>query len=318
MNNVLITGANGFIGRAVCKELRTSGFTLSGTSRDVSLRSGPENIPLHHVSDLDSTSDWSPCLVRADTVVHLAARVHEMKKDSESSDAEYQRVNTNGTLRLAKLANDAGVKRFIFLSTIKVNGEKTNSKAFSEVDTPRPADPYSVSKWEAEKSLSCMIGGDMEIVILRVPLVYGPHVRGNFLSLMEACFSRRWLPLGGINNSRSFLYVGNLASAITATITNSAAADKTFMVSDGQNLSTPELIKRMARALGVGKRLYSVPMFILKAAGLITGRIGTIDRLSSSLEVDSSFIRKELNWTPPFSAEDGLNETARWFLSCRK
>ena len=312
---MLITGANGFIGHAVCHTLRKSGHTLSGTSRDQSLRTGPEHIPLYHVPDIGSETDWTQPLKGADAVVHLAAQVHVMTEHSASSLAEHRRANRDGTKQLAEAAANSGVKRLVFISTVKVNGEVTTHRSFSETDTPAPDDPYAISKWEAEQSL-VEIGQktNLETVILRAPLVYGPYVKGNFLTLLEACARQKVLPLGAISNRRSLLYVYNLASAIAAGLNHPAATGKTFLVCDGEDLSTPDLVRRMATSLGANNHLFSLPPWLLKILGIVTGRTHAVKRLMESLQVDSSLIEKELQWSPPFTVNEGLNQTARWYF----
>ena len=315
MSKVLITGATGFIGRAVCRALRNSGHTLSGTSRDASLRAGPENIPLYHVPEIGPEADWAHPVVGADVIVHLAARTHVMKDRASDPLFEHQRVNRDGTQRLAEAAVNANVKRIVFVSTIKVNGEMTTSRSFSESDAPSPQDPYAISKWEAEQVLA-EIGktSGLEVVILRAPLVYGPYVKGNFFTFMEACARRRALPLGAISNSRSLIYVDNLASAIVAGLNHPAAAGKTFLVCDGEDVSTPELVRRLSSSLGVRHRLYSVPLWILRGIGSLSGKRNAIDRLTGSLQVDGTLITHDLQWSPPVSVQDALDKTARWYL----
>jgi len=316
MSRILITGATGFIGRAVCQTLRNAGHTLSGTTRDANKKKGPENIPLHCISNLGADTDWSRCVVGADAIVHLAARVHVMKKFSSDSVEAYQSANRDGAISLAKAAAGAGVRRMVFVSTVKVNGELTTNDPFVETDMPSPIENYGVSKWQAENSLRDIANNsNLELVILRVPLVYGPYVKGNFFQLVDACARRKILPLDAIANHRSFLYVENLASAIKTSLEHPIAVGKTYFVSDGLDLSTPDLIRKISEALGSKERLISFPIWLLKGVGALTGKLETVARLTESLQVDSSLIRRELKWSPPFTVEEGLHETARWFLA---
>ena len=318
MSRVLITGANGFIGRAVCQYLRSSGYTLSGTTRDANKKRGPANIPLYNIPQLGIDTDWLPSVSGAEAIVHLAARVHVMRDFLSDPLVEFRRVNRDETIKLAEAAVSASVKRLIFVSTVKVNGEVTENRSFSETDTPSPLDPYAISKWEAEKSLvEISHKTELEVVILRVPLVYGPYVKGNFLKLVKACAGRRLLPLGAIANARSFLYVSNLASAVKTCLEHPFASGKIYLVSDGQDLSTPDLVRGICGALGLNDRLYSWPRWLLTVIGGLTFRLETVKKLTESLQVDSSLIKQELQWSPPFTVQEGLNETARWFIENR-
>ena len=244
--------------------------------------------------------------------MHLAARVHIMRDDAADPLAEFRRVNVEGTRVLASAAAAAGVRRFVYLSSIKVNGEST-LRPFTETDPPSPEDAYGISKWEAERGLTQIARASaMQYVILRSPLVYGPGVRGNFLSLMLAVARGVPLPLAAIDNRRSLLYVGNLVDAIRVCLSHPAAAEQLFLVSDGQDVSSAELSRRLAAALQVRPRLVPVPVPLLRLAGRLAGRGAAIERLVGSLQVDSSRIRAILGWFPPFSLDEGLAETARW------
>lgn len=315
MSRILITGAGGFVGRAVCHSLRNAGHTLSGTTREATKKRGPENIPLYRVSELGQDTDWSQCVVGADAIVHLAAHVHVMRENASENFEAYRVANRDGSVSLAEAAVGAGVKRIVFISTVKVNGEVTTNSPFVETDLPSPVGVYAVSKWEAEKSLTEIANkSNLELVILRVPLVYGPYVKGNFFELIEACARRKILPLDAIINKRSLLYVSNLASAIKTTLEHPVAAGKTYFVSDGDDLSTPNLIRQITAALELKERLFSVPILLLKALGVVTGQMEAVTKLTESLQVDSSLIKYELEWTPPFTVEEGINQTASWFL----
>ena len=258
--------------------------------------------------DLTAQTDWSLTLAGADAVVHLAARVHVMHDTEADPLTAFRAVNVDGTLNLARQAAVSGVKRFVFISSVKVNGEVTQPRqAFSEADVSSPQDAYGQSKHEAEQGLRQIASTTgMEVVIIRPPLVYGLGVKANFASLMRAV-QRGWpLPLGAVHNQRSFVALGNLVDFIVTCITHPKAANQTFLVSDGEDLSTPDLIRRMARAMNRPARLLSVPTFVLKAVAAMLGRCGMAQRLCGSLQVDISKSRQLLGWNPPFSVDEGL------------
>ena len=314
MSKILVTGATGFVGREVCRDLHQRGHTITGTTRNKDLAVGPENIPLYHVPEFNNDMDWSPAVAGVDVVVHLAARVHQINDRSPDPLSEYRRVNLDGTKSLALAASAAGVRRLIFLSSIKVNGELTHGEPFSEDDHPDPVDAYGISKWEAEQAIRDIAAkNSIESVILRSPLVYGPYVSGNFAVLARAVIKNRPLPLGAIANSRSLVYVGNLASAISICIDHPNAQGETFLVSDGDDLSTGELVRRMAKAARIKDRLFYCPLWVLHAAGMIAGRRQVIDRITESLEINSDKILRVLSWSPSYSVDEGLRVTMRFF-----
>ena len=314
MSKVLVTGATGFVGREVCRHLIQKGHTVLGTTRDQKLSFGPENIPLYHLPEFNSGMDWLPAVSGVDAVVHLAARVHQVIDQSEDPLSEYRRVNLDGTKTLAIAAAKAGVKRLVFLSSIKVNGELTQGGPFSEDDHPAPVDAYGVSKWAAEKALIKVASAQgMAAVILRSPLVYGPHVGGNFAVLARAVIKKRPMPLCAIANRRSLVYVGNLASAIFSCLDHPDAPGETFLVSDGEDVSTGELVSRMAKATSIRNWLFYCPVWLLRVAGTLAGRQQMIDRITGSLEVNSDKIRHVLSWSPPYSLDEGLQATMNFF-----
>jgi UDP-glucose 4-epimerase len=250
-------------------------------------------------------------------VIHLAARVHITQETSSDAYAAFRAVNTAGTLNLARQAAAAGVRRFVFLSSVKVNGEGS-PHAYSETDAPAPEDAYAVSKWEAEQGL-WEISADtgMQIVILRIPLVYGPGVAANFLQLLQIV-NKGWpLPLRGIANRRSLLYIGNLVDAIRVVLEHPDAANKLFLLSDGQDVSTSQLVELIAQALHKPPRLFAVPMGFISAVAGVLGKSSAVDRLFGSLSMDSAKIQRELQWRPPFSMQQGLAQTAQWLLNAR-
>jgi nucleoside-diphosphate-sugar epimerase len=237
-----------------------------------------------------------------------------MRDHAQDPLTEFRRVNTLGTETLARAAAHCGVKRLVFLSSIKVNGESAPSDApFDPAFPAKPQDPYAISKWEAEQALTrASTETGLEIVVLRCPLVYGPGVKGNFLRLLQAVDHGIPLPLSLARNRRSLIYLDNLTDAITTCLTHPAAAGKTYLVSDGEDVSTAELIARIAQALGKPSRLWPCPLGLIELAGRMTGKSDEIARLLGSLCIDSSKIRSELDWTPPYTLEQGLAETARW------
>jgi UDP-glucose 4-epimerase len=265
------------------------------------------------VGTINATTDWKAALAGCAVVVHLAARVHVINDKARDPLAEFREVNTKGTLNLARQAAQAGVKRFVFISTIKVNGEGRDAP-YRETDAAAPEDAYAISKWEAEQGLR-QIAADtgLEVVILRPPLVYGPGVKANFLRLIRIV-ERGWpLPLGAIRNLRSLLYLGNFVDAIRLCVVHPAAAGQTFLLDDGKPVSTPELIRAVARALGRPARLLAVPVWMLEAAGMLLGKRAAVARLTGSLFVDGSAIRSRLGWMPPYSVEEGMAATVASF-----
>jgi nucleoside-diphosphate-sugar epimerase len=307
---VLVTGANGFIGNYLCKELNHAGYTAFSATRNVYAQIDVSKRFV--IGSINLDTDWVSCLNSVDVVVHLAARVHMMNDTSVDPLAEFRKVNVDGTLNLARQAADAGVKRFIFVSSVKVNGEQTEAgKPFNENSVPDPQDAYGVSKFEAEQGLLKIAQETgMEVVIIRPPLVYGAGVKANFASMMRAVKRGIPLPLGAIRNQRSFVYVGNLVSIIMRCIDHPAAANQVFMVSDGHDLSTTELLRACASALGVKARLLPVPQKLLELGATVLGKRAVAQRLCGNLQVDISKARSLLGWNPPFSVADGLNATA--------
>jgi UDP-glucose 4-epimerase len=260
------------------------------------------------VGDLSAQADWSEALAGVQTVVHAAARVHVMDETATDTLTEFRRVNVQGTLQLARQAEASGVRRFVFISSIKVNGEVTNlGLPFTAENIPAPLDPYGVSKMEAEQALrQIATETGMEVVIIRPPLVYGPGVKANFAALMRAV-QRGWpLPLGAVHNQRSLVALDNLVDFIVTCITHPQAANQTFLVSDGQDLSTTELVRGMAQAAGMPARLLPVPVWALQAGATLLGKGDAVQRLCGNLQVDISKARQLLGWVPPVSVEDGL------------
>lgn len=301
---ILVTGANGFVGRALCDHFVANGHVVCPAVRVPCGLRGEVAI-----GPIDGDTLWEAALVDCQAVVHLAARVHMMRDQASAPCEIYHDVNVEGTLNLARQSVSAGVKRFVFVSSIKVNGEGRDA-AYREADAPVPEDPYAISKWEAEQGLwQIAQETGLEVVVLRPPLVYGPGVKANFRRLLETV-ARGWpLPLGAIENRRSLLYLGNFVDAIRVCVEHPAAAGQTFLVDDGRAVSTPDLIRAVAHAMGRPARLLSIPVGMLEFAGALLGKRAAVARLSGSLWVDGSLIRTRLGWTPPHSMEAGLAAT---------
>lgn len=301
---VLVTGATGFVGRALCAYLTANRHRVIPAVRR---EAGLANEVV--VGDLGLSTDWRIALAGCDAVVHLVARVHVMNDPAPDPEALYRATNTQAALNLARQAADAGVKRFVFISSIKVNGEGREA-AYRENDVPAPVGAYALSKWEAEQGLHRIAQEtELEVAILRPPLVYGPGVKANFLHLVQTVQKGWPLPLGAIHNRRSLLYLGNFVDAIQLCVEHPAAAGKTFLLDDGEPVSTPDLIRALAHAMGRPVRLLAVPVGVLELAGALLGKRAAVARLAGSLYVDSSAIRSRLGWTPPFSMEAGLAAT---------
>lgn len=307
MNQVLVTGANGFVGQALCPHLENAGWSVLKAVR--APREGCIT-----VGDISPDTDWRAALNGVDAVVHLAARAHIMQDSAQDPLAIYRAINCAGTGNLARQAAQSGVKRLLYVSSIKVNGESTTDRPFRAGDTPHPQDPYGISKWEAEQALQRVATETtLEIVILRPPLIYGAGVKANFLRLIKLTARGLPLPLGMVKNRRSLLYLGNLADAIRVCLNHPAAAGKTYLVSDGEPLSTAELVQRLATALGISATLLPIPPSLLRLAGLLTGKRAEVARLLDSLEIDNTAIRNELDWQPPYTLEQGLAATVAWY-----
>jgi len=310
METVLVTGASGFVGRALCAALVSFGHRVRMAARAPQ----PDLPGAVAVGDIGPATDWRAALAGIDSVVHLAARTHVLRETAADPLGEFRRTNVGGSERLARAAAAMGVRRFVFLSSVKVNGESTAARPFTESDAPYPEDAYGRTKLEAEQALAGISAATgLEVVVLRPPLVYGPGVKGNFLRLMRLVARGLPLPLGAIRNQRSLVYVGNLADAIVKSLDAPQAAGRTYLVSDGEDLSTPDLVRGLARALGVKPRLLSLPPAALGLAATLAGKRAEFARLTGSLQVDSSRIRRELDWRPPFTLAHGLELTAKWY-----
>lgn len=310
---VLVTGASGFVGEAVVFRLLVDKkFYPIAAARGATRLHG-----LCSVQPFDLThAKVLPALDDVQVVIHAAARVHVMNETAKDALAEFRKVNVEGTLRLAQRAAESGVKRFIFVSSIKVNGESTPpGKPFKPEDHQNPMDPYGVSKHEAEVALR-QLGRDtgMDVVVIRPPLVYGPGVKANFLSMLSLLNKGIPLPLGAIRNQRSLVSIGNLVSLIVTCIDHPAAANQTFLVCDGEDLSTTQLLRRLSNALGKPARLLPLPEWLLKLAASALGKQAIAQRICGSLQVDISKNRELLGWTPPINIDKAMRQTAGHYL----
>ena len=304
---VLVTGATGFIGQALCRSLSASGRSVRAATRNAGASTTIA------VGDIGAATEWSPALIGIECVVHLAGWAHVAAQDDALAAA--RRVNVAGTRGLAAAAAANGVRRLLFLSSVKVNGEATDAAPFVESDSPRPEDAYGVTKWEAEQALwQVAAHSRMEVVVLRAPLVYGAGVKGNFLRLMNLIARGVPLPLASVRNRRSLLYLGNLIDAIDSCLEAPRAAGRTYFVSDGEDVSTPVLARALGHALGTPARLVPCPTALLRLAGSLLHR-ADIAKLIGSLQIDTARIRDDLGWRPPCSFAAGLQETARWYLN---
>ncbi len=315
MNSVFVTGASGFVGRALVERLVADNIPcVAAVRRHVD--SIPASVKTVNFDSLDESFDWSTALVGQAVVVHCAARVHVMNDTVADPLAEFRKVNVGGTLHLAAQAAAAGVKRFVFVSSIKVNGDGTQpGSPYTADDVPGPTDPYGVSKREAEDGLRALAEKTgMEVVIIRPVLVYGPGVKANFLSMMRWLDKGVPLPFGAIGNSRSLVAIDNLVDLIVTCITHPAAANQTFLASDGQDLSTTGLLTKMAEALNKRAYLLPVPGFMLKVAAAAVGKKDLSQRLLGSLQVDIAKTKAVLQWQPPVSVDAALRTTALHYL----
>lgn len=303
-DRVVVTGASGFVGQALCSSLRARGMVLRPLVRAASEGDSVATA----VGDIGLNTDWSAALADASAVIHCAARVHVMEESTVDSLANFRKVNVEGTRHLAQQAAAMGVRRLVYLSSIKVNGEATTPDApFTAFSAASPEDPYSVSKWEAECGLRKVADETgLEIVIVRPPLVYGPGVRANFRRLVQAVERGLPLPFGCVNNRRSFVALENLIDLLIRCVDHTAAAGQTFLVSDDYDVSTPQLIHRISNAIGRKARLLPVPIALLRLSGRLSGKLPELERLIGSLQVDIQHTRQTLDWEPPLSFDDGL------------
>lgn len=318
---VLLTGGSGFVGQAIQGRLMADGrYSLRAVFRRLPTDDLPAALEARVAPELSPDSDWREELVGVDSVIHCAARVHVMNEQAVDPLAEFRRVNVEGTLNFARQAASAGVHRFIFISSIKVNGEGTLlGEPYVSQAMGDPVDPYGISKMEAELGLRTIsFETGMEVVIIRPVLVYGPGVKANFLSMMRWLHKGVPLPFGSIDNRRSLVALDNLVDLIVTCIGHPAAANQTFLVSDGEDLSTTELLRRMGMALGKPARLLPVPKWLIERGAVILGKQALAQRLCGSLQVDINKSRELLGWVPPVSVDEALRRAAEHFLAQQK
>ena len=304
---IVVTGANGFVGSHLCRALQRKGMAYRAVVRE-GAQASPGTAGLVRLPSLDAHTDWTTALQGATTVIHLAARVHQVQDTSADPLQAFRATNLHATLQLARCAQKMGVQRFIFVSTVKVLGEETApGRPFHASDPAQPQDAYATSKHEAEQALRALVaGGSMELVIVRPPLVYGPGVRANFASLVRVVRRGIPLPLACVHNLRSLVGIDNLVSLLLRCTQHADAGGQNFLVSDGHDLSTPDLVRQLAAALGQPARLWPVPLAGLQLAARLTGRQAAVQRLCSSLQVDISATCQGLQWAPPVSVAEGL------------
>lgn len=320
-SRVLVTGATGFIGQRLCRTLVEQGFIVRQAIRRPPRQDGDEcGGPFESVviGEINETTDWSDGLRDVSGVIHLAGRAHVMREHHADTLSVYRQVNVAGTSALAKAAIGSGVKRFVFVSSIKVNGESSDDRFFTASDPPAPKDAYGRSKWEAEQELQ-RIATDtkLEVAIVRPPLVYGPGVKGNLLKLMHWVERGLPLPLGACKNMRSLIGLDNLVDLLVRCISDQRAVGQIFLAGDGEDMSSSELVRRLARAMKKKPSLIAVPPALLRLSARTVRKQGLYDRLCGSLRVDSGHAREVLGWTPPSSVDEELLRMTEWFLRRR-
>jgi len=308
VKTVCVTGASGFVGDALCGEFHARGFGVRGAVRSLHSSISASGVQPVSVGNLDAATDWSSALAGVECVIHCAARAHVMHETEADALAAYRSVNVEGSRRLAEQAVASGVRRLVYLSSVKVNGEQTAFGApFLFSDAPAPEDPYGVSKWEAEQALWAVAANTgLEVVVVRPPLVYGPGAKGNLARLLKLVRSGVPLPLGAVQNQRSLIGLDNLVDLLIRCVYHPAAAGQTLLVSDGEDVSTPDLLRHMAAGLGRSARLLPVPVPLLRLAGRALGKQAEMDRLVGSLQIDCRHTRELLEWTLPVSVAEGI------------
>ena len=311
---ILVTGASGFVGQALCAELTSCAYAVRGVFRShTSAISLGADIGQIIIKSMDGETSWSAALRNVDVVVHLAARVHVMNDVAFDPLTDFRRVNVEATLRLARQAAIAGVKRFVFISSVKVNGEATGAmEVFRPDDVPQPQDAYSISKMEAEKGLhQIAVETGMEVVVIRPPLIYGLNAKGNFAALIRIVKYGVPLPLASVHNHRSLVGLDNLVNFIVTCVKHPLAANQTFLVSDGQDLSTPSLIRKISEAANISTCLFPLPVSALHIGAWLLGKENVVKRLCGNLRVDISKSKQLLGWVPPVSVDEGIRRAIK-------
>jgi nucleoside-diphosphate-sugar epimerase len=318
MEKILVTGANGFVGKAVCAELTARRFQVAAAVRDTSLIGSTSASPTMEaisVGNIDGETDWSRALSGCSGLIHLAARAHILNDRIADPLAAFRETNVAGSVQLARCAARAGVKRFVFVSSVGVNGNM-NTRPFTESDTPSPAEAYAVSKLEAEQALAeATAGSAMELVIVRPPLVYGPECPGNFLRLLKLLSSGVPLPFGAMRNKRSFVGVWTLADFLVTCVVSKQAAGEVFLISDMEDVTLPDLLRGLAVGMGKKAPLFSLSPALLRALAGAAGKAGLFEKLCGNLTVDASHARTALGWNPPVPLAEGLRRTGSWYAN---
>ncbi|TFD17776.1 NAD-dependent epimerase/dehydratase family protein [Cryobacterium sp. TMT2-23] len=314
---ILVTGSNGFVGCHLTSHLASLGHTVGGGVR--SQGSAPERTTEVVMGDLSGATDWTGLLQGFDVVIHLAARVHVMNDTSADPLSEFRRVNSLATAALARAAATQGVTRLVFLSSIKVNGESTSGRGFTALDRPAPNDPYGISKHEAEVALRGVErDSDLEIVIVRTPLVYGPGVKGNFAKMLSLVHVGVPLPLGALRNRRTMVSVWNLVDLLEKCSVDPRAAGALVLAGDAFSPSTPQLLREMTSAMGKKPRVFPLPLAFMRLGGRLTGKTAVVSRLTESLEVVAGSSSTDWAWKPPHAFADSILRTVTWYLENRK
>ena len=308
IGTVLVTGADGFVGRALCDFLRSVGHDVVGVCRSAAANR------IQAIGDIGHYDQWQTLLPGIDVVVHLAGRAHVLQESADDPLEEFRRINVLATDRLARAAVGAGVRRLVFVSSIGVNGVMTRDRPFTENDPPDPAEPYAISKYEAEQRLrEIEYSSDLELVIIRPPLIYGPRVKGNFLRLLAVIRSGIPLPFGAVRNLRSYLGLQNFCELLVLCSIHPDAAGELLMAADGTDVSTPELLAMISDAMDRRLRIPSVPLGSLRVLAMLAGRRAELERLTNSLQVDASRARSILNWTPGTPLQKGIGAMMDWY-----
>lgn len=314
MSIALVTGATGFVGSHLIADLQDAGWVVRAAVRSAAGGRLPAGVEPAVVGDLADCPDLRAVLAGAEVVIHLAGRAHVMRETAKDAEAAFHRANVEATRHLAVQAASLGVRRFVLLSSVKVNGERTGARPFTEADTPAPEDAYGRSKWAAERAVHAIAADTgLEVAVIRPPLVYGPGVRANFLRLLGLVDRGVPLPLAAVANRRSLLGVWNLCDLIVACTSHPAAAGETFLVSDQYDCSTPELIRAIAMAMGRSARLFPFPVAMLRAVARLAGQGDAVERLVGSLQVDATRASRLLGWAPQVGVEEGIRRTVEWY-----